>query len=359
VANCGACGTKCLAGQICTSGKCVLNCQAGLTDCSGTCTNLQADVANCGNCANKCAGGQVCSSGKCAVSCQSGLTDCSGTCADLQTSLKHCGNCNNACKSPGLCVSGKCKLFCSTGKTACSGACVDLQTDATNCGACGTKCPTGVACIAGACNYASCAKILAANSSAKSGVYTIKPGSKAFKAYCDMTTSPGGWTLLGTQVAGMSYGNCTSYWTNTAPGRYTPYHQPGSSSGTTTRFPFSEWNAIAATNTKGAYKVTSSYKNSYVSYWKASCKITNWDKGTSACYQDFVDYACTKARRASTYNPSHGVLQGYNGHSGYSDIGLSYTSFQTCGNTPAVGYHNGSNKYVAYKHNAGLMVWFR
>ncbi len=287
------------------------------------------------------------------------LCYCSGTCADLQTSLSHCGACDTACKNGALCVAGTCTLYCKTGLTACNGACVNLKTDAKNCGKCGTACPGGVACGGGACGYASCAKVLAANPSAKSGVYTIKPGSKSFSAYCDMTTSPGGWTLLGTQVAGMSSSICTAYWTSGAPGRYTPTPMPGSNSGTTTRFPFSEWNALAATNSKGAYKVTSSYKNSYVAYWKASCKITNWDKGTTACYQDFTDYACTKARRKSTYNSSHGVLQGYGGQSGYSDAQLSYTTFQTCGNTPAVGYHNGSGKYVSYKHNSGLMVWFR
>ena len=357
--NCGACATACLAGQVCSSGKCVLSCQSGLTDCSGTCTNLAADVSSCGNCGNACKKGQVCSSGKCTVSCQSGLTDCSGTCADLQTSLSHCGACGTACKNPALCVAGKCTLFCKTGQTECNGACVDLSTDANNCGTCGGTCPAGVTCAGGSCGLASCRAILAATPTAKSGVYTIKPGTKAFAVYCDMTTSPGGWTLLGTQVAGMSSSTCTSYWTSGAPGRYTPTPMPGSSSGTTTRFPFAEWNAIAATNPAGAFKATSSLQHSYISYWKASCKITSWDTGTAACYQDFTDYACTKARRASTYNPSHGVLQGYNGHGGYSDAHLSYTSFQTCTNTPAVGYHNGSGTYSAYKHNAGLMLWFR
>ena len=75
--------------------------------------------------------------------------------------------------------------------------CADLQTDAGNCGVCGTKCGTGKLCIKGKCNnyLESCAKILAANSAAKSGVHTIRIGTgAAFSVYCDMTTDGGGWS---------------------------------------------------------------------------------------------------------------------------------------------------------------------
>ncbi|MBU1258113.1 MAG: hypothetical protein KJ549_06400, partial [Alphaproteobacteria bacterium] len=38
------------------------------------CVNLKADNTNCGACGTACKPGEVCSTGKCAVSCQTGLT---------------------------------------------------------------------------------------------------------------------------------------------------------------------------------------------------------------------------------------------------------------------------------------------
>lgn len=63
--NCGACGTACATGRVCSAGTCALSCQAGLADCSGSCRDLQSDRANCGGCGTVCIVGQVCSSGAC------------------------------------------------------------------------------------------------------------------------------------------------------------------------------------------------------------------------------------------------------------------------------------------------------
>ena len=75
---------------------------------------------------------------------------------------------------------------------------MDLQKDNSNCGVCGTTCSAaGAYCYQGKCNTytSSCAKILAANSSAKSGVYFIRIGTGTpFQVQCDMTTDGGGWT---------------------------------------------------------------------------------------------------------------------------------------------------------------------
>ena len=149
--NCGACGSACKAGQVCAAGTCALSCQSGLTDCSGTCANLQTDGKNCGVCGSACKAGQVCTAGTCALSCQSGLTDCSGTCANLQTDGKNCGVCGSACKAGQVCTTGKCVLSCQSGLTDCSGTCVNLGTDLYNCGVCGKTCAAGQVCSSGKC----------------------------------------------------------------------------------------------------------------------------------------------------------------------------------------------------------------
>ena len=192
--NCGACATACKAGEVCSTGKCALSCQAGLTDCSGSCTNTLSDNKNCGACATACKAGEVCSAGKCDLSCQTGLTDCKGTCTNLKSDYTNCGTCGHGCAQGKYCTGGIC---CLTGYTSCSNVCIDLQNNANNCGACGTKCSTSQLCVKGKCDsyLESCAKILAANSAAKSGVFTIRVGTGTpFSVYCDMTTDGGGWT---------------------------------------------------------------------------------------------------------------------------------------------------------------------
>ena len=176
-----------------------MSCQTGLTDCSGKCVNLQTDYNNCGKCAGSCKAGEVCSAGACKVSCQTGLTNCSGKCVSLMNNYSHCGACATACKTGEVCVAGKCYVLCGSGLTNCSGKCVNTQTDVSNCGKCGTKCTVASNCTGGLCvSIESCAKILASNPLAKSGVYSIKPKSvtKAFSVYCEMTKDGGGWTLL-------------------------------------------------------------------------------------------------------------------------------------------------------------------
>ena len=203
----------------------------------------------------------------------------------------------------------------------------------------------------------SCKHIFDSGSSQGDDIYWIDPNGgdrdDAFQAYCDMTNE--GWTLLGKQVAGSGSGNWTG---NGVLGGFSSVPMPGSGSGTTARFPFAIFNEIAATNPDGAFKATSDRTNAYTSYWRASCVIVNWDTGSDQCYQDFTDYEFTDPRRTVSRNGGHGVLQGYGGHSGYSDCNLSYTSFQV-GATPAIGYHNGSGSYAGYQHNAGVMIWFK
>lgn len=86
VTDCAACGNKCVlpnATPVCFAGACIVaTCNAGYGDCDNdqkSCeTNLSNDAKNCGKCGNKCAAGEVCTNGKCAqVGCQNGAVELS------------------------------------------------------------------------------------------------------------------------------------------------------------------------------------------------------------------------------------------------------------------------------------------
>lgn len=73
VNNCGACGTVCTTGKVCSSGVCATTCSGTTPDLCGTaCTNKQTDNSNCGTCGNVCGASQACTSGQCSNSCRSG-----------------------------------------------------------------------------------------------------------------------------------------------------------------------------------------------------------------------------------------------------------------------------------------------
>jgi len=150
--NCGSCGSACKSGYVCSSSKCSLTCQTGLTNCSGTCVNLTSDTYNCGACANKCLAGYVCTSSKCTLTCQTGLTNCSGKCVDTNSDPQNCGKCGSKCASGQVCYLGACATICKPGQTNCSGTCVDLLTNVKNCGSCGNACAGSKAkCSSGLC----------------------------------------------------------------------------------------------------------------------------------------------------------------------------------------------------------------
>ncbi|MFO0607623.1 MAG: MXAN_6577-like cysteine-rich protein [Polyangiales bacterium] len=162
-ANCGACATRCAAGQTCAAGACA--CPTGQTSCGGACVDTQSDPAHCGACGAACADRQTCAAGACA--CAAGLTLCSGQCVDPQTSPAHCGACGRACAtnagtSANACAAGACSPTCAMSYFDCNGdpadGCeVDARGDAANCGACGRACATNAGtganvCVAGACS---------------------------------------------------------------------------------------------------------------------------------------------------------------------------------------------------------------
>lgn len=120
--------------------------------------------------------------------------------------------------------------FCSeqcqdASKIACGAAIPDICGDTTSgCAGKGTLCATaGQQCLSNTCQAipASCAGVLAANSSAATGMYSIDPdgpgGNPAFSAYCDMDNDGKGWTLVMKINGGNSTFNYESpYWSNIA-----------------------------------------------------------------------------------------------------------------------------------------------
>jgi hypothetical protein len=162
--NCGACGEICESGLVpveCRSGVCErANCPVGITYCgiADGCRDLTSDPGHCGACANACASG-VCSGGVCAAgggTCAEGQADCGGICVDTCCNNSHCGACGNVCPPGETCFEGICGcpsgLCCAEGEVNCNGACVSTCCDNNNCGACGNVCKGGLTCFEGVCD---------------------------------------------------------------------------------------------------------------------------------------------------------------------------------------------------------------
>lgn len=78
--------------------------------CSGICVDT---FHNCGSCNAPCASGQVCSRGACGSACGAGLSNCNGSCYDLQRDRFSCGACNRVCKANEDCIGGACTAACN------------------------------------------------------------------------------------------------------------------------------------------------------------------------------------------------------------------------------------------------------
>lgn len=162
-ANCGACGTSCSPGEVCSAGHCAASCAAPLAVCgsgaAARCADLRSDPSSCGSCGHTCADGQLCAGGTCVETCAAPLTACSdgtsSSCADVRFDPAHCGSCDTRCAEGDVCSGGQCRPACSEPLSACgtgdAALCADLRNDPEHCGACDIACPAGQACGAGVC----------------------------------------------------------------------------------------------------------------------------------------------------------------------------------------------------------------
>jgi hypothetical protein len=142
---CGACGS-----YVC--------CAAGLSCCSGHCSNLNNDVQNCGGCGRQCAAPPpnevvTCVAGLCVYNCPPNAIDCNGTCTFLDSDPDNCGACGNVCPNTARnCSQGVCN-DCPGGATDCFGVCTNISFDTANCGGCGIVCSAGQTCSGGVCQF--------------------------------------------------------------------------------------------------------------------------------------------------------------------------------------------------------------
>jgi hypothetical protein len=173
--NCGRCGNRCPAGQVCAAGACAMTCSAGLTLCGGICVDVSSSVSSCGRCGNACPAASnalvTCAAGACGLACARFFGDCDGALgceASLLSDPAHCGRCGNRCPARAnaspRCALGACDLTCAAGFADCNGSDLDgcevaTATDARSCGACGVVCAVPNAtstCRAGACAVGTC-----------------------------------------------------------------------------------------------------------------------------------------------------------------------------------------------------------
>ncbi len=148
-------------------------CPPGRTPCSGACVDVTSDPANCGSCGRRCDAGEVCNEGLCASTCTGGLRNCSGACVDVNANRLHCGDCDRPCAANEDCRSGTCVCVpaCTSrtcGPDGCGGTCPPGCGTGFTCSATGTCtcsgtvcgsacCSAGQVCNAGACCTPNCA----------------------------------------------------------------------------------------------------------------------------------------------------------------------------------------------------------
>ena len=126
--HCGACGNACPMGQGCVAGRCAVTCDApgsmvrecAVADGLRYCADVASDRRNCGACGTRCVPGQVCETGRCVAACPEGQQRCGGRCVDPLVDPMNCGACGTACPAGHRCVTGRGGPTCPAGQTVCA-----------------------------------------------------------------------------------------------------------------------------------------------------------------------------------------------------------------------------------------------
>jgi hypothetical protein len=85
-----------------------LQCQPGFTNCNGVCVDLLGAADNCGACGSVCPVGRLCSMGACSSECVAPYTQCGEVCVNLSNDAGNCGACGEICELGLPCVGGGC-----------------------------------------------------------------------------------------------------------------------------------------------------------------------------------------------------------------------------------------------------------
>ncbi len=298
-ANCGACGTVCGAGQVCSMGMCVATCRMGLMDCMGSCRDTANDPGNCGACGTTCTANAnqlaVCAASRCAAVCATGFADCDRTAAngceiDSRTSVNNCGACGAVCALPAnataACAAGACGIgACNAGFANCNmnatdGCEVDTRVDRANCGACGATCGATEACSAGACvPFVTVAPVVIPNT-------------------MNCTTAQ---AINGTRVTVDSAGDLTAMFTCNAGSelRFSRSTDAGATWSAAAAIPM-----LAGAGTVNGVAITSQGTTLYIAYLRAA---RNWfgvstDRGATWTFTDLATTSSLDALSIQAYN---------------------------------------------------------
>jgi hypothetical protein len=154
-ANCGMCGNRCPAGQVCSGGKCGYSCMppetlcGGPGDAGGHGGGKDASMADSGGADASSEGGGSSGGSSGGGSSSGGASDGGATqpyCANLGNDPNNCGTCGDACAKDHVCNSGKCGLMCGAGQRTCitSDSCIPANTccNSSECLIMGEVCPS-------------------------------------------------------------------------------------------------------------------------------------------------------------------------------------------------------------------------